>query len=382
MKKIIFPLLLTLFTLMISSCDEETGPVFETQIPEEGIAFTNAFASNYLISEQTEDNIADRFLWNMPDFGIPTNVTYEIQGSIDPEFTTFEIIGSTNETNFAVLVSQLLDFAKDLGLDDDPTTTTEAGAPNNVGQLYFRVRAFLGSDAAGSEEVMSDVQPISITWLEKAIVGGACDSIFAVGDAIVDAGWNFPGIELVCDTDVLTVKLSLTTGIFRFFEVSGDWSSGLNFPYFIDEGYTIDPNFEDAQDNDGNFSFIGTPGIYTLVVDNVAKQITLTPSSSLWAVGGAVPGGWDFNDDTVEFIESSPGIWSASITLSNDLFRFFQVFGVWDTNNNFAYYEDAGFTIDGGFENDGGGDANFNFVGTPGTYILTINEVDKVITLE
>tara|TARA_R110002050_G_scaffold100580_1_gene208109 strand:+ start:46278 stop:47381 length:1104 start_codon:yes stop_codon:yes gene_type:complete len=367
---------------MISSCDEETGPVFETQIPEEGIAFTNAFASNYLISEQTEDNIADRFLWNMPDFGIPTNVTYEIQGSIDPEFTTFEIIGSTNETNFAVLVSQLLDFAKDLGLDDDPTTTTEAGAPNNVGQLYFRVRAFLGSDAAGSEEVMSDVQPISITWLEKAIVGGACDSIFAVGDAIVDAGWNFPGIELVCDTDVLTVKLSLTTGIFRFFEVSGDWSSGLNFPYFIDEGYTIDPNFEDAQDNDGNFSFIGTPGIYTLVVDNVAKQITLTPSSSLWAVGGAVPGGWDFNDDTVEFIESSPGIWSASITLSNDLFRFFQVFGVWDTNNNFAYYEDAGFTIDGGFENDGGGDANFNFVGTPGTYILTINEVDKVITLE
>ena len=248
MKKIIFPLLLTLFTLMISSCDEETGPVFETQIPEEGIAFTNAFASNYLISEQTEDNIADRFLWNMPDFGIPTNVTYEIQGSIDPEFTTFEIIGSTNETNFAVLVSQLLDFAKDLGLDDDPTTTTEAGAPNNVGQLYFRVRAFLGSDAAGSEEVMSDVQPISITWLEKAIVGGACDSIFAVGDAIVDAGWNFPGIELVCDTDVLTVKLSLTTGIFRFFEVSGDWSSGLNFPYFIDEGYTIDPNFEDAQE--------------------------------------------------------------------------------------------------------------------------------------
>ena len=138
----------------------------------------------------------------------------------------------------------------------------------------------------------------------------------------------------------------------------------------------------DSSDGDDNFWFDGAEGIYTMTIDKINKTITLKASGSLWAVGGAVPGGWDFNNDTVEFIESSPGIWSASITLSNDLFRFFQVFGVWDTNNNFAYYEDAGFTIDGGFENDGGGDANFNFVGTPGTYILTINEVDKVITLE
>ena len=69
------------------------------------------------------------------------------------------------------------------------------------------------------------------------------------------------------------------------------------------------------------------------------------------------------------------------ITLSNDLVRFFQTFGTWDTNNNFASYIDQGFTIDSSFEDDGGGDSNFNFTGTPGTYTMIINAIDKTITL-
>ncbi|NJB71954.1 hypothetical protein GGR42_002416 [Saonia flava] len=384
MKKVIYTLLLAVFSLAIHSCDEETGPIFQTQLPQEGIAFANAFASEYLLSEDTEDNIADRFLWSAPDFGVDTNITYEVQGSIDPTFGSFDVVGSTNETNLAIQVSQLLDFAEQLGLDDDPETTTETGLPNNSGQVYFRVRAFLGTGASASEEVISEGQPLSIVWLEQAPVGGACDSIFAVGEALTDIGWNFvPAGEVFCDMDVLSIKVALSnTGTFRFFEVSGDWGTGLNYPYFAGEGYTIDPGFEDSGDGDNNFAFVGTPGIYTITIDNVAKTIVLTPSGPLYAVGGAVPGGWGFNDDTVVLVENTPGIWSASIALTNDIFRFFQMFDVWDTNNNFAFYEDAGFTIDPDLVNDGGGDANFQFIGTPGTYTLTINEIDKTITLE
>jgi hypothetical protein len=46
-----------------------------------------------------------------------------------------------------------------------------------------------------------------------------------------------------------------------------------------------------------------------------------------------------------------------------------------------TFYEDEGFTIDSNFENDGGSDGNFNFIGTSGAYTMTINAVDKTITL-
>jgi len=115
-----------------------------------------------------------------------------------------------------------------------------------------------------------------------------------------------------------------------------------------------------------------------IVVSQLVRQHV---TQSLPSVGDGV-GGWAFDDNTVELVETSPDIWSASLVMSNDIFRFFQTFGVYDTNNNYAYYEDQEFTIDSNFENDGSGDANFNFIGTPGTYTLTINAIDKIITLE
>lgn len=382
MKTVIYTLFLAVLTLAISSCDEETGPVFETRIPDEGIAFTNAFASEYLLSEETEDNIADRFLWNTPDFGVPTNITYEIQGTIDPGFETYDVIGSTNETNFAVQISQLLDLAEQMGLDDDPTTTTETGAANNIGQVYFRVKALLGTGAAGSEEVLSDAQPISIVWIEQMETGGPCPSLWAVGGAVPDAGWAWATpIEFVCDNNVYTARVSLINDNFRFFEIAGDWDSGLNYPYFEGEGYTIDANFENAEDGDSNFSFVGTPGIYEVVVDGVAKSITTTPSTPFYLLGDAVPGGWDWTAP-VQAVETNAYIRTATLEFNTGIFRFFTNDGDWSSGLNYPYFEDLGYTIDTNFENAEDGDSNFGFVGAPGIYTLTINELEKTITLE
>lgn len=384
MKKILLILVSVIALISFNACDEEDSPTFIAKPTEKGISFINSFASEYLLSEETKNNIADRFIWEEADFDAPTNVTYELLGSIDPAFETFAVIGSTSETNLAVTVDQLLDFADDLELDNDPTTTTDDGLANNTGQVYFRVKAYVGSGASNTIEALSEVQIVTIVVIEKAVETDTCPSIYAVGDALADIGWNFlPSSEIVCSNDIHTAKFSFTNGNFRFFEESDNWSSSLNYPYFIDEGYTIDANLASAEDGDGNFTFVGTPGIYTLTIDAVNKEIVLTPSSSLWAVGGAVPGGWNFTEgETVEFVEVSPDIWQASITLSNDIFRFFQIFGTWDTNNNYTHYEEAGFTIDSNFESDGGDDANFKFTGTPGTYVLTINALEKIITLE
>ncbi|MFI1772003.1 SusE domain-containing protein [Thalassobellus citreus] len=378
MKNIIYSILSVSVMILFTNCDEETSEIFIADLSSEEIAFQNSFASEYILSEETKDNIADRFIWNATTLGV--NNTYEVQAAIDAPFTSPISIGTTNETNYPVLISQLLGLANQLELDDDPVTTDVAGNPNNIGVIYFRVKSIIGNGGAGTDEIISDTQSISIKLIEKVEATTECDPLWLVGDAIVDAGWNF-SITSTCDANVQRTKVSITNGIFRFFQTDGDWGSDLDYVYYETEGYTIDSNFENGGGNDDNFKFIGTPGIYELVIDDNEKTIVLNPSGSLWAVGDATPGGWDFSGGETEFVEISPDVWQASITLSNGIFRFFQTQGEWDTNNNYTYYETEGFTIDANFENDGSEDANFKFTGTPGAYTLTIDAVNKTIVL-
>jgi hypothetical protein len=378
MKNIKLVIVCLICGFLFNSCAEQETEIFIADLSSSEIIFSNSFAAEYLLSEETKDNIADRFIWNKPT-PITTN-KYELEASAFSDFLTITSIGRTNENNHIILVSQLMDLATELNLDDDPTTTDVNGDPNNSGVVYFRIKASIGNGGAGSEEIVSEIQPINIRIIEKVLTTTQCDSLYVLGEGITDAGWNFPGIEATCDANVLKVKTRLGNAHFRFFTTVGDWNSGQDYSFYENEGYTIDASLENSPAGD-NFNFTGTPGIYTITIDDTNKTITLEASSSLWAVGGAVPGGWGFNTDTVEFVENTPDIWSASVTLSNDIFRFFQTFGTWDTNNNFAYYIDQGFTIDSNFEDDGGGDSNFNFLGTIGVYTLTINAVDKTITL-
>ena len=381
MKKLITLAIALVTLLSLNGCSDDNSPIFTAKADTDGIAFTNTFAANYLLSQATKDNIADRFMWELADFGVPTNITYELQGATKPDFTNLKVVGTTNENNIAVTVAKLLEFAKELGLDDNPATTNPDGSANNTGQVYFRVKATTGT--TGTNETLSESKVITIKWIETVAAGNSCPSLFALGDALSDINWAFkPAGEMVCTNNVVQVKARLTNGNFRFYQESGNWSSDLKYSYYKAEGYIIDANLTDALDQE-NFKFIGTPGIYTITIDNTKKTIVLTPSTSLWTVGGAVPGGWNFDAaKTIQFVEATPNIWSASITLSNDVFRFFHEFGTWDTKNNFAFYEDAGFKINANLVNDGSGDANFKFVGTPGTYKLTINAIAKTITLE
>jgi len=379
MKTIINIFTIAIIITSLFSCEDENSPIFIAQEDTDGIQFLNSFASEYLLSEDTKTNIADRLIWSTPNFEVQTNINYQIEGATDIEFNTFKLLGSTSETNFPVLVSNLLAFTSDLELDDNPNTTDTNGLPNNSGILFLRAKAFLGTETP-TNITYTDVQPITISIIEK-VIDGSCNSLYALGDAIVGVGWNFPGAELICDSDILEGKVSLTAGTFRFFQTIGDWDSALNYTHFQNEGYTIDPNLEDAEDGDNNFKFVGTPNIYTITIDNINKTIDLEESSSLWAVGDAVPGGWGFNADTVELVETAPDVWSASITLSNGVFRFFQTFDTWDTNNNYTFYANEGFTIDPNLSEQDHDDKNFEFIGSSGTYTITINAIDKTITL-
>lgn len=384
MKKASLLILAFITLLGLHSCDEEDSLEFVAQPSSEGVTFGNSFSAEYLLSEETGSNIAERFFWNQADFDAPVNITYDLEASIDPEFSDFDLVGTTTETNQAVTVDRLLGYAEDLGLDDDPESVDmNTGLPNNTGEVYFRLHAYTGSGEANTVDVYSDIQPLTIRWIEKVATDAGCPSLWVVGAAAVDAGWNWDSpIEFLCNSEVYTARVNLTNDTFRFFETQGDWDSGLNYTYFEEDGYTIDPLFENAADGDTNFRFIGTPGIYEVVVDDNAKTITLTASTPYYLIGDGVPSGWNW-DNPVEAVETSPYIRTATLNFnSTGAFRFFTVRDDWNTGLNYPYFEDAGYTIDPLFENAEDGDSNFSFVGTSGTFTITINDLEKTITLE
>ena len=62
---------------------------------------------------------------------------------------------------------------------------------------------------------------------------------------------------------------------FRIFW-ENDWGSGWNYPYYVEQGYTISDMFEDALDGDNNFRFTGGPtGNYTFTLNEWEKTITM-----------------------------------------------------------------------------------------------------------
>ncbi|WP_281297615.1 SusE domain-containing protein [Flavobacterium limnophilum] len=377
MKKLIYSILFICNVLLFSSCTDDK-PIFIADLGSEEIAFTNSFASEYLLSKETKNNIADRFIWNPSILGV--NSDYEVQAAIDEAFTKPVSIGVSKQTNIPVLVSQLLDLADQLGLDEDPKTTDSAGKPNNTGVVYFRVKSKIGNGGAGTEEIISTIQMINIKLIEKVPTSTACNPLWVVGDAIKNVGWNFT-LPTKCESDVQRVKISFLNGKFRFFTAENNWATGLNYEYYKNKGYVIDARLKSEGAGDFNFEFIGTPGIYEMVVDSVKKTIVLNPSGSLWAVGDATPGDWNFSGGETELVETSPDIWEATAAYKVGDFRFFQSKGVWDTNNNFKHYKDLGYTIDAKLTNGGGNDENFHFNGPAGTYKLVINAIDKTIKM-
>ncbi|MBA3900034.1 MAG: hypothetical protein H0X62_07465 [Bacteroidetes bacterium] len=244
------------------------------------------------------------------------------------------------------------------------------------------------------------MQTLTVILPEQSIGDPVCeiDSYWMVGAGLPDAGWDWgTPVELPCTGDgIFSGNVNFTNegdANFRFFTVNGDWGSGRNYPWFVNEGYNIDSNFADAQDGDNNFMFVGDSGLYFLEVDANAKTITLSPPQATgvceleqyWMVGAGLPdAGWDWSTP-VQVLCTGDGVYSGSVNFTNEgdaNFRFFTVNGDWGSGRNYPWFVDEGYTIDPNFEDALDGDNNFKFIGTSGNYVLTVDESNKVIILD
>jgi len=183
MKKLSILLMAFVAFVGLNSCSSDDGVVFIAQPDVAGINFTNSFNESYILTPATSGNIAERFVWNTVDFDVPTNITYQLQGATSEDFSSFDIIGATGENNLGVKVSQLKSLADDAGLDNDANTD----APN-TGLVYFRVRAFAGTDGGNGLSEMSAVKSITLI-LPEGETEEVLKNFFMVGDA-TEAVWD------------------------------------------------------------------------------------------------------------------------------------------------------------------------------------------------
>lgn len=338
MKNTILFILSIFAVFSFTACDDENSLEFIAKENEEGIFFTNNFLSEYFIAESFENNVAERFVWDPADFDAPVNVTYELQGSIDPEFNTFEVVGSTSETNIVVTVGQLLQFAEQLNLDNDPATTNEAGSPNNTGQVYFRVRAYTGTDAANALESFSDIQPLNIFWLEKTgdeeVV---VKDLYFVGNAVAP-GWdnnanNPPLYRSPDNEEVYFYTGKFVAGEFKILEERGAWQPqwGTNdgTTLAVNDGTGSDPGAF-VIDADGYYSFEANlaDGTFSIAPFDASAATTY---STIGIIGDATANGWDSDTDMTQ-LAFDPHIWYINGVALGDGEMKFRAGDAWDTN--------------------------------------------------
>lgn len=104
-------------------------------------------------------------------------------------------------------------------------------------------------------------------------------------------------------------------------------------------------------------------------------------------VGAAVKfTGWSWDTPQVA-VCTGTNVYTVNVDLLNNVdsdgnFRFFTTATDWGSGVNYPGFADAGYTIDDRFEANSDDDTNFLFTGASGKYLLTIDALNKTITLD
>ena len=265
------------FTL--ASCDNEDYLVFTAVEPVEKVSFTNEPNTVYKIFDQIPGNVLERLIWTTPDFEAPTTITYEVEGSINADFSTIDYTsGETSDNQVAVTIGKLLTIAEDNDLEVFP--------------IHFRVTAFVG-DADGNNPIHSVSDPITLN-IELVVINNCEDPMISTFGLVGDAtrnGWNGPDEKayMVSEGSYL-VAAALKTGVFKI-RKDDDPSWAVN--YGIGDGGAGTLKLGGF----GNDIPITTAGFYLFHFDLTNLTYAIETADLLGVIGDAAPGGWGSTND-------------------------------------------------------------------------------------
>ena len=348
MKYIYKILLLSFIIIGITSCDENEN--FEILAPQGGIAINSPIdGSSIALNDTNESNPALTVSWTSATIE-GTGATYTVEAALfDTEFAVPVLIGTTEETSISLTVEELNTLAIDvLGIEVE----TEAA-------IDIRV----SSNGEVSQSISVLLTPYQVEFPELYLVGSL-------------TGWD-PG-----------TSLPMTRIDFNKFEITIDLADGDEFK-FLPQNTGWDNDFEDNPANPGTLIQTGSENLKGYDAGKYKISVNLStftyviefipPPSSIYMVGNGVPAaGWGW-DSPIELTQIQDGVFQGTTEFVNDAFRFFTIEGDWGSGLNYPYYINEGYTIDANFEDAFDNDNNFKFIGTPGTYTMTLNNNDKTI---
>jgi hypothetical protein len=359
MKKLTIIGLLMLAFIGFNSCSEDDDLVFTAVSPEEGVVFTNTFLPEYVLTPQTAGNLAERFTWSDAYFDVPTPVTYELQKSLSGIFDDESIlVGSTGGNELGVSVGQMLSYAAEAGLDNDPETE----APNS-GQVYFRVRAYVGLNT----DTEAYTPTITLNIVLPDIVEGGSGAGFEVSSwGVVGNGYNnwgaadgpLDGLFYTTSTaGVIVSYVNLLDGEIKFRE-NNDWGSNLGDD---GSGSALVPDGANIPVSAGDYKITINTNDNTYTIEEFSYGVV----GSAFNNWGNTPG----VSDAKLYYDYTTDTFKANVKLFNGEFKI-RMNNDWGTN-----YGDTG--ADGILDQNGD-----NIPVSEGHYLVTLNPNDLSYTIE
>ena len=370
MRKISNLLLAFVAVIGLNACSSDDDIVFVAQPDPEGISFVNSFNSQYILTPATADNTAERFVWNEIDVEVPTNLTYELQGSTDAAFESFDVMGETGSNNLAVSVGQLLELAEDAGMDNDPSTED---MPNS-GQLYFRVVASAGN--AGELAHTSEVEALTVV-LPEGEQEEDLRELYFVGNATPDDwnnnGNNYPLYRDAQNPDVYYYTGYFNAGEFKILEELGAWQP----QYGTNDGATVAVN-PGGGDDPASFT-VATAGYYSFQINLEEMTFTMEEYDASEATTYETIG--FLGDSTVEGYETGDDGWGADVDMTQSDFNahIWYAGGVSLTNGELKFRAadawDVSWGIDSGALSDKANPGGQNIPVAAGVYDIWFNDL-------
>lgn len=289
----------TVLLFTATACEKEDFLIF-TATTNGTISFENELQTVYKLSNATATNIAERLVWNSPDFDAPTTATYLVELSTDSNFSSIDLdSGDTSNTHFGISVSDLIEIATILGLDEDPSTTNDAGEPNTTGVVYARVKAFAGGTSGGANQVVltSPTVALNIEMLEAA---ASCEEVVLstwglVGDAV--NGWGGDNRGFAAGNDVPFLSNG-TEGVYiaALYMSDGEFKIRQDNDWGVNLGPDSDGSLETLVSNGANIPI--SAGNYYVEFNENEMSLTVTPADPVWGiVGDATLNGWGDGPD-------------------------------------------------------------------------------------
>lgn len=333
-------------------------PLTVSVVPFVDLAIASS-KSAVILNKATANNEAIKLTWSTAFNSFKAVKTYQYEFAKGGTDFADPVVESVTSFSKSYTEAELNGLALSFGI-----------VPGTEGTIDFRVKA---TNELGIE-VTSNTSTVTVTPYATSF-----PPIYGMGEGLKGWGpWPSNAVEwLGVDYKKYETVAYFTNGkAFRFFEQLNWGPTSYNYPYFTN----VSALFENANDGDSNFKFVGTTGWYKVNVDLLGKTVTAEAASEpvLYMTGAAL-NGWSWDPGKpVKMTYIRNGVYQATATFTNgEAFRFFAQADWGPTSYNYLYFE----SVDASFENANDGDKNLKYVGTTGSKLITVDLINKVVLI-